>query len=150
VKIYLDVSCLNRPFDDQTQARIRLESEAVTLILDGIDSGSWAEASSRMAEIEATAIPDDTRRQRVLQLIPRDRMELTASVFQRARELVLRGLAAADAIHVAAAEEAGADVLLTCDDRLVRRASGLGHELRVQVANPVGWLKEQSDAANPG
>jgi hypothetical protein len=34
VKIYLDVSCLNRPFDDQGQVRIRLETEAVTIILE--------------------------------------------------------------------------------------------------------------------
>jgi hypothetical protein len=31
--IYLDVCCLNRPFDDQTQERIRLEAEAVLHIL---------------------------------------------------------------------------------------------------------------------
>jgi hypothetical protein len=36
MKIYLDTCCLNRPFDDQRQARIRLESEAVTLILEKI------------------------------------------------------------------------------------------------------------------
>ncbi len=28
-KIYLDVCCLNRPFDDWTQERIRLEGEAI-------------------------------------------------------------------------------------------------------------------------
>jgi hypothetical protein len=31
LRIYLDACCLNRPFDDQTQERIRLESEAVLL-----------------------------------------------------------------------------------------------------------------------
>jgi hypothetical protein len=34
--IYLDVCCLNRPFDDQTQERIRLEAEAVLRILANI------------------------------------------------------------------------------------------------------------------
>jgi hypothetical protein len=34
VKVYLDVSCLNRPFDNQGQARIRLEAEATALILE--------------------------------------------------------------------------------------------------------------------
>jgi predicted nucleic acid-binding protein len=111
MKLYLDVSCLNRPFDDQTQARIRLESEAVAIVLDGIDSGAWEEASSRMVEIETSAISDETRRRRVLQLIPRDRMELTATIFERARDLVAHGLSAADAVHVAAAEEIGADAL---------------------------------------
>jgi hypothetical protein len=32
VRIYLDVSCLNRPFDDQRQVRIRLESEAILAV----------------------------------------------------------------------------------------------------------------------
>jgi hypothetical protein len=27
--IYLDLCCVNRPFDDQHQARVRLEAEAV-------------------------------------------------------------------------------------------------------------------------
>lgn len=29
MKIYLDNCCLNRPFDDQSNLRVRLESEAV-------------------------------------------------------------------------------------------------------------------------
>ncbi len=41
VKVYLDVCCLNRPFDDQRQSRIRLESEAVLLILARCKSGEW-------------------------------------------------------------------------------------------------------------
>jgi len=40
-KIYLDVCCLNRPFDDQTQARIRLEAEAVLIILAQCETGHW-------------------------------------------------------------------------------------------------------------
>ncbi|WP_256875183.1 hypothetical protein [Nostoc sp. C052] len=39
--IYLDVCCLNRPFDDQTQERIRLEAEAVLLILANCQTGEW-------------------------------------------------------------------------------------------------------------
>jgi hypothetical protein len=34
LRIYLDICYLNRPFDDQRQDRIRLESEAVPLILE--------------------------------------------------------------------------------------------------------------------
>ncbi len=40
-KIYLDTCCLNRPFDDQTQERIRLESEAVLAIISRIEKGEW-------------------------------------------------------------------------------------------------------------
>jgi hypothetical protein len=41
MKIYLDVCCLNRPFDDQGQERIRLEAEAVLLIIARMESGQW-------------------------------------------------------------------------------------------------------------
>ncbi len=33
MKIYLDNCCYNRPFDDQTQERIHLESEAILAML---------------------------------------------------------------------------------------------------------------------
>jgi predicted nucleic acid-binding protein len=150
MKLYLDVSCLNRPFDDQSQSRIRLESEAVTILLDGIDAGRWEQVSSRMAEIEASAMTDEVRRRRVLKLLPVSRMELGPTVFERARRLVGFGLHAADAVHVGAAEALAADVLLTCDDRLLRRGRQIADELHVKIVNPVDWLKEQNDAKNPG
>lgn len=31
IRLYLDLCCFNRPYDDQTQARIRLEAEAIIL-----------------------------------------------------------------------------------------------------------------------
>lgn len=148
MKIYLDVSCLNRPFDDQKQRRIHLESAAVTMILDEIDAGRWEQVASRMSEIEVQAIGDEVRRRRVLQLLPQSKMELSEAVYRRARQLVERRLGAADAVHIAAAEAMGADVLLTCDDRFLRRASKLADELNCRIANPIDWLKEQIDAAN--
>jgi len=40
-KIYLDVCCLNRPFDDQSQDRIKLEAEAIIMILFRIEREEW-------------------------------------------------------------------------------------------------------------
>ncbi|HSW44151.1 MAG TPA: hypothetical protein VLM89_01100 [Phycisphaerae bacterium] len=61
MRVYLDVSCLNRPFDDQTQPRIRLEAEAVGLILKHVDLGKWRAVSSQMADIEIAAIAQAER-----------------------------------------------------------------------------------------
>ena len=52
------------------------------------------------------------------------------------------GFKAADALHVAAAETAAADVLLSCDDRLCRLAQRCQRQLLVQVVNPLVWLQE--------
>ena len=41
MKIYFDACCLNRPFDDQRQPRIRLEAEAISLILQKLHQREW-------------------------------------------------------------------------------------------------------------
>jgi predicted nucleic acid-binding protein len=144
MKIYLDVSCLNRPFDDQAQARIRLESEATTIILEQCELGDWQHVSSEMATIEITAMPDADRRARVQLLLPsaKSLLRLSEAVFARAGVLESLGFKPADAVHVAAAEALDADIFLSCDDRLCRLAKRRVVQLKVLVANPVDWLKE--------
>ena len=148
MRIYLDVSCLNRPFDDQGQSRIRLETEALVLIFERIDDGHWEHLASEMVDIEVGAIQNEERFRRVVALAPkrRETLRLTEKVYRRAEMLERLGFKAADAVHVAAAEEGAADVLLTCDDRLLNRARRLRRQLEVRVENPVDWLREGSDA----
>ncbi len=124
MRIYLNVSCLNRPFDDQEQARIRLEAAAVGMILEAVDEGRWIHVSSEIAQIEIAANPDANRRARVQLLLPApdNLVMLTPALFARGKELEALGFKAADALHIAAAEKAAADVLLSCDDRFCRNA----------------------------
>ncbi|MGF1519096.1 MAG: PIN domain-containing protein, partial [Nodosilinea sp.] len=39
MKIYLDTSIYNRPFDDQRQPKVFLETQAVILILQMVEAG---------------------------------------------------------------------------------------------------------------
>jgi predicted nucleic acid-binding protein len=48
------------------------------------------------------------------------------------------------ALHIACAESANVDVLLTTDDRLLRNAQSQTSAIEVKVANPVAWLMEVS------
>lgn len=144
VKLYLNVSCLNRPFDDQEQARVRLEAAAVGIILERIDEGQWMHVSSEVAQIEINAIPDPKRRARVQLLLPDagQIVMLSPALFTRGSALEKLGFKPADALHLAAAEEAGADVVLSCDDRFYRMAQLHAERLRVAVRNPLPWLNE--------
>jgi predicted nucleic acid-binding protein len=147
----LDVSCLNRPFDDQSQARIRLEAEAVSIILEQCEAEVWQQVSSEIAKIEIDANPDVEQRARVMLLLPDENaiMKLTKSHFARAGVLETMGFKPADALHAASAEALNADVFLSCDDRLCRLARRRRNELLVQVANPVTWLTEIGYEVNP-
>jgi len=51
-KIYLDVCCLNRPFDDWTQERIRLEGEAILSIMERIRAKKWQLVTSEAITVE--------------------------------------------------------------------------------------------------
>lgn len=144
MKIYLDVCCLNRPFDDQTQDRIRLETEAVVLILGriGADDWQWLTSSAVTAEIKQT--PDPRRRQRMLILLDKagESARVTDEAATRARKLAEFGFDPFDALHLAMAEQARADIFLTVDDRLIRLANRLEDEVKVTVKNPLAWIRE--------
>jgi predicted nucleic acid-binding protein len=52
------------------------------------------------------------------------------------------GFSPTDALHVACAERAKADILLTTDDPFVSKAARYGKQLHIRVANPLVWLQE--------
>lgn len=145
-KIYLDVCCLNRPFDDQTQARIRLEAEAVLMILAQCETGDWEWISSEVIELEINQTPDQERRRRVrlLALHAHRSVVVGKSEVERAQQFEAWGISAFDALHLACAESGGAEVFLTTDDKLLRKSAAYAKQLRVRVENPLLWLREVS------
>jgi predicted nucleic acid-binding protein len=145
MRIYLDACCLNRPFDDQSQDRIRLESEAVVLILLRVHAGALRWVSSDVVDYEIGLTPNSSRRSRVAilaQTAP-ERVSLDDVAVARGAELEALGFRTFDALHVACAERAGVDVLLTTDDKLVRLAARRADQLRVGVENPLSWILEE-------
>ena len=151
MRVYFDVSCLTRPFDDQNQLRIRLEAEAINTILEGVDKGHWSQVSSGMADLEVSRISDQERRRQVHELLqePGSFVKLSAEIFSRATFLEQLGFKPADAVHVAAAEAGQADVLLSCDNRLCGLGQRHGKVLRTRVMNPLVWLEELKNGPNP-
>jgi predicted nucleic acid-binding protein len=145
-KIYLDVCCLNRPFDDQTQARIRLEAEAVLMILAQCEMGQWEWIGSEVINWEINQTPDPERRRRVQLLASHTHRSVVVGQLEieRAQQFEGWGISAFDALHLACAESAGADVLLTTDDELLRKSVAYVKQLRVRVGNPLIWLREVS------
>ena len=143
-KVYLDVCCLNRPFDDQQQDRIHLEAEAVLLILKRCEAGEWQWISSAVVSYEVDNIPNQERRNRLKEILrgAREIQSLTDTAVERGEELKGLGLKTYDALHVACAEQAAVEVLLTTDDRLVWAAARNAAKLKVPVNNPLTWLQE--------
>ena len=144
-RIYLDVCSLNRPFDDQAQVRVRLETEAVETILLRFEEGDWLWVGSEALMYEVRNLTDVERRGRIIELMSgvREWAPTTDRESGRVVQLMTWGLKPLDALHIACAETAGAEVMLTTDDRLLRTAQRHARDLGVPVANPLRWLEEQ-------
>lgn len=141
-RVYLDTSAYNRPFDDQTQPKIFLESQAVVIILQMIEAEVVELIGSSVLEYENSRNPYSIKQaamNRYLQLASL-RQEISQAIRQRAEELEHNGLKAIDALHIACAEAVSSDYFITCDKRLINRCS----ELTMQVINPVDFVLETS------
>jgi len=125
MKIYLDACCLNRLTDDQTQLRIRREAEAVEQILRQTRDGEiqWISSEALTEEIDRNPAVERRLENAALLALASESLEVDDSIADRAAKLHIAGYGAYDALHLACAEAAQVDVLLTTDDRFIRRAT---------------------------
>jgi len=99
MRIYLDTCVLNRPFDDQSNNRVRIETEAITTILDRIREHSLDLVWSSAIDYENDRSPAGERRESVSQWRSFAMVEVSAteSVGQNAERLVELGFGDVDA-----------------------------------------------------
>jgi len=144
MKIYLDACCLNRPFDDQRQARVRLEAEAISLILQKLHQREWEWIGSDVLVYELGQTEDVERKERLLLLAGQSHqvVAMTEKILTQAEKLVTSGFDSYDAIHLASAENAKVDVFLTTDDNMQKIANRNKKMFSFVVVNPVTWLEE--------
>lgn len=65
MRLYLDNCCFNRPFDDQTQLKISLESQAKLAVQNMILNKKHSLVWSYMLEYENMQNPFDIRRESI-------------------------------------------------------------------------------------
>jgi predicted nucleic acid-binding protein len=120
IRVYLDTSAYHRSFDDQTQPKIFLETQAVVIILQMVEAKEVELISSSVLEYENSRNPHPIKQQamsRYLQLAQL-RQEVSEAIRKRSEELEQNGLKAIDALHVACAEAVNTNYFITCDKRL--------------------------------
>ena len=137
MRVYLDTNVYNRPFDDQTQPRIWLETLAFALILQMIDAGSVSLVRSSVLDYENSRNPFPSRRRWVERCLAKARFyqRVDRDIRTRAEELEEAGVRSLDALHIACAEAAQSSLFLTGDDRLTSHYEG-----ELKVMNPVDFV----------
>mgnify|MGYP001553428606 CR=1 FL=1 len=138
MKIYLDTSVYNRPFDDQIQPRIWLETMAFFMILQLIETEEADLITSSVIAFENSNNPFAERKRWVTNCLKfsKKNLFLNDAIRKRASELERQGIKPIDALHVACAETGEAEYFLTCDDKIIKRYE----EKEMMTLNPVEFI----------
>ena len=141
MKLYLDNCCFNRPFDDQSQIRIRLESEAKLEIQEEIRAGKVQLIWSYILDYENNKNPYQERKERIKgwKKYAIEDMEESSEVIETAKELNEKGFQKIDSLHIACAIIAKCEYFLTTDDQILKRAKLLNN---IKINDPIGFIKE--------
>jgi predicted nucleic acid-binding protein len=141
MKLYLDNCCFNRPFDDQSQLRIRLESEAKLKIQEEIRDGSFQLAWSYIMDYENSKNPFQERKIRIngWRKYAFQHIDESAELLKIANSLNQMGLQKIDSLHIACAIQSKCDYFLTTDDKVLKRNNQINN---IHVADPIAFIKE--------
>lgn len=142
MRIYLDNCCFNRPYDSQSQIRIKLETEAKLHIQDLVKEGSVELASSYVLLYENSKNPYSSRKDTIKSFIDTNTTAFVSpdkhrDVASKAREIMKTGVKYKDALHVAAAIISECDYMLTTDNRLLKYNTN-----DVKIRNPIDYITE--------
>lgn len=139
MRIYMDNCCFNRPFDDQSNIRIRLETEAKIYIQEKIINKEIELAWSYIIDYENRFNPFEERRNTIDKWKSHAIIDIveTGDIMNNAGLIHNFDVKSKDALHVACAIEAGCDYFLSTDDSLLKKLSSLD---KIKVLNPLSFL----------
>jgi len=140
VKLYLDSCCYGRHRDSQKDVRIAAETIAIMTIVNDAPINGHCILGSMAVFDELSRIKDDELRTDILGFYNYAKdVVLKRGDKARAQVFHAAGVGATDSLHLATAEAAGADYLLTVDDDFERIATAKNLS-KVKVMNPLTYL----------
>ena len=142
MRIYLDMNIYNRPFDDQSQVKIRFETIVIFSILQKIKNKELKLIWSFMIDYENSLNPYDDVRQEIEMAASLAFKNITPdeAILNAAKEFESNGIKPRDSIHLACALNGKAEYFLTCDDKLIKRASML--DMNIKIINPLRFIED--------
>lgn len=136
--LYLDNSFLNRPFDDPEVGTNKLEGEVLSLIVKLISKSKLDIVNSSVIEYENSLNPIIERKIFVEEILKRAKVyqNVDENIKKQAENLAKKtNISPIDTLHLASAEAANADVLITCDYGIIKKYKG-----KVKVTTPLEFV----------
>ena len=140
MKVYLDNCSCNRPFDDQSQMRIYLETQAKLYIQQLIYDGCLFLVVSYISRYENWNSPHAKNKitienffENAISIVDIDKADV---IERKANEIMKSGLKSKDALHISCAIEAACDYFITTDDGILKKY----RNGEIKVCSPVEFI----------
>ena len=138
--VYLDNSFLNRPFDDPEVGTNKIEGEILLLVIKLADKGKVDLVNSSIIDYENSLNPIPERKIFVKEVLKQVKVyqNVDERIGKRAENLAkTANISSIDALHLASAEAANADVFITCDYDIIKKYKG-----KVNTITPLEFLQQ--------
>jgi len=136
LKIYLDNCCYNRPFDEQDQNLIILETEAKLIIQSKVKKDMYSLVWSFMLDSENDDNPSIEKREVIKpwKKVANEYCPASPGILENAKRYMRFGLKHKDAIHLACAIKHNCDYLITTD----KKFNNKNHLIQdIEIVNPI-------------
>lgn len=139
IRIYLDNCCYNRPFDDQNQIQVRLESDSKLYIQELVRSSKLELVWSFVLDYEngINPYPDKKDRIQIWRNFATTHCIFSPQLAEKAQALMTLGLKQVDAAHIACAIVAEADYFITTDRKIINKRIS-----DISIVSPTIFLAE--------
>ena len=139
-RLYLDNCCFNRPFDDQQELKIKLETDAKLFIQQEILTGKYEHARTYVLDYEIGINPFEERKEKFKQwkCIAKYFCAEEEAILVEAEKLAAMKFKIIDALHVSAAKFLHCDYLITTDRKMQNKEVS-----DILIVNPIDFLQRE-------
>jgi predicted nucleic acid-binding protein len=136
--IYLDNCTYNRPFDDQSQLRISLETQAKLYIQSLIKGNKIDLIYSYVCFYENYINPFENKKLSISDFSKHAKYSVEEShdILTKANEMIQKKIRPLDALHLSCAINAKADYFITVDDGILRYNTN-----EIKILDPITFIK---------
>jgi len=141
IRVYMDNCCFNRPYDDQKDLKIELETKAKLYIQKQIETDAIDLVWSYVLEYENANNPYTEKKSSIgrWKNMANSYVDESEDGILLAEEISSTGVKPSDALHVASAIISGCDYFISTDKRILKYKTN-----RIKVMNPVDVINDWS------
>jgi len=145
LKIYLDICSYSRPFDDQSQMKIRLETEAKLYIQSSVKENKYALVWSYMLDFENSVNPYEDSKNAISlwKDIAHEYCFSSDEILALGKEIMKFGIKEKDSLHIACAIKNECDYFISTDRKLLNKPI-----TKIKIINPIDFILETEDSTN--